>query len=951
MPPVHAPRAARRARLALALLLLGGQLAPAAGPARAQPVPPGMLGGGTPLGGLAGGPGGGQPPAAAPPGSPLLGSPTLPLTLPGGLPLPSLPPALQQEILQRIQDAASGGRAPPPLAPGSSPSLNGPGLVVPAAPSVAPLAPLSQPYPPWWGHPPPPAPAAPPGDPLSPTEAFFAARLEQAGPPLRQFGYDTFRDLAAAPPGQAPVAQVPDDYILGRDDEVLVGIRGRARQNLSLRVNRDGALLLPDLPPMPVAGRPLGEVRAEIESRVARELGGSEAFVSLGQLRQIGVFVAGEVVRPGLYPLPALASALDALALAGGVKKSGSLRAIRVEGPRGARVIDLYSVIGAEPGSPDLALREGERLVVPPLGPAVALGGEVTRPGIYELPPGAESAPLAALLRLAGQALRPSGNRFLLHGTDAQGRRALSEIGPQGRLRRGDAVLVQPGADVLSGQVRLAGHVATPLLRAAGAGGLRGLLSDPLLVKPDPYLRMGIVWRTEERTRSRRFLGFDLGRVLQRQVELPLRPADEVILLSQADIAWLASPPVQRALRGEPGVECPALQSLAIAARSSPVRFAHVRGAGFPDLGTPPCPQVFIDYPALLPFLLDQSVLLSGEARLPGLYPILDDTGLDQALAAAGGLTDTVDLSAVELSREPLEQAGAIPLSRTLLDLRSGNFAAVRLSPRDAIRLPRGFGDRDSGPVTLMGEFLRPGIYDIRRGERLSELIARAGGLSPQAYPYGAVFTRESVRQRQQEGFARSARELEQSLIQVAAGQAVAGVGGRGGGGDLGGAISAGRELANALREARAAGRMVVEANPVILAARPELDVLLEPGDLIVVPKRPNEVTVVGAVLNPGSLQFTSGWRANDYVRASGGTQRFADGGRAFVVLPNGQSVPAGLGAWQSGGPPVPPGSLVVVPQDPSPYESWGFIRDLTQTLGQISISAAALAVIARNAR
>jgi protein involved in polysaccharide export with SLBB domain len=487
---------------------------------------------------------------------------------------------------------------------------------------------------------------------------------------------------------------------------------------------------------------------------------------------------------------------------------------------------------------------------------------------------------------------------------------------------------------------------------------------------------MGVVWRVDAQTRVRRFIGFDLGRLLQGESDLPLGEADEIVLLSQADVLWLASPPVQRALRGEPPqaqpapppaaaaglppgtapppslpavADCAALQSLAVAARASPARFAHARGAGFPDLGAPPCPQVFLDYPALLPWLLDQSVLLSGEARMPGLYPILDNTGLDQVLAAAGGATDTADLSAVEFAREPQEQAGATALSRTLLDLRSRNFAAIRLSPRDAVRFARGFGDRDSGPVTLVGEFLRPGTYDIRRGERFSELIARAGGLSPQSYPYGAVFTRESVRQRQQEGFARTARELEQSLIQVAAGQAVAGS--RSTGLDLGGAITAGRELANALRDARAAGRMVVEANPVVLAARPELDVLLEPGDLIAIPKRPNEVTVVGAVLNPGSLQFTTGWRAADYVGASGGQQRFADSGRAFIVLPNGQSAPAGLGSWQGGGPPVPPGSLVVVPQDPSPYETWGFVRDLTQVLGQISISAAALSVISRQAR
>jgi protein involved in polysaccharide export with SLBB domain len=388
---------------------------------------------------------------------------------------------------------------------------------------------------------------------------------------------------------------------------------------------------------------------------------------------------------------------------------------------------------------------------------------------------------------------------------------------------------------------------------------------------------------------------------------------------------------------------------LAIAARSAPARFAHARGAGFPDIGAPGCPAIFQDHPALLGFLLDRAVLLTGEVKQPGLYPVQDDTGLDLLLAVAGGLTDGADLSAVEVAREPAERGEAIPLNRTPLDLRNRDFRAVRLAPRDVVRIPRGFTDREVGPVTLAGEVLRPGVYDIRRGERLSELLQRAGGLTPQAYAYGAIFTRESVRLRQQDGFARAARDIETSLLSVAAGQANAG--GPGQRPDLGGLVAAGRELASTLRQAQAAGRMVVEANPVLLAARPELDVLLEPGDLIVIPKRPTEVTVVGSVLNPGSLQFHPGWQAADYVRAAGGAQRFADASRAFVVLPNGQAAPAGLSGWQAGGSPVPPGSLVVVPQDPSPFETRGLIRDLTAILGQVTISTAALAVISREIR
>ena len=880
----------------------------------------GMLAGAMP-GGAAGQVPGGAPSSGplAPPALPPTLPSTLQSTLPGGAPLPLLPGSAQDEILQRILDAG-GGRAP--TAPVASP----------AAPWAAPAAAGA---------------ANPPvADPLSHTEAFFAERL---GLPLRQFGYDSFR----AGPAAAPVIGVlPDDYVIGRDDELVMALRGRTRATFNIRVLRDGTIMPPDLPPVPAAGRTLRELRAELEGRMARDMPGTELFLSIGQLRQISVFVGGEVQRPGMQALTALSSVLDALSQAGGVRKSGSLRAIRIEGPQGARVLDLYTVIAGEAGGGDIRLREGERILVPALGSVVAIAGEVTRPAIDELPAGVAAAPLATLLRLAGEPLRPAGNRFLVQGTDASGRRSFTEIRPGDLVRRGDSVLVQPGADVIANQLRLAGHVAAPITRAATRGAtLRGLLSDARLLRPDPYVRMGVVLRLDAATRVRRFVPFDLARVMAGSANLGLAEGDEVLVLGNMDIAFLASPPVQRALRGEAPAEgaCPALTMLAIAARAAPARFAHARGAGFPDIGAPGCPGIFQDHPALLSFLLDTAVLLTGEVKQPGLFPILDDTGLDLLLAAAGGVTDGADLSAIELAREPTEQGEAISLTRLQLDLRSRNFRAVRLSPRDVVRIPRGFTDREVGPVTLAGEVIRPGIYDIRRGERLSELLARAGGLTPQAYAYGTVFTRESVRIRQQDGFARAARDIETSLLSVAAGQANAAPAGQRG--DLGGLVSAGRELATALRQAQAAGRMVVEANPVMLAARPELDVLLEPGDLIVIPKRPNEVTVVGSVLNPGSLQFQSGWRAADYVRAAGGTQRFADPSRAFVVLPNGQSAPAGLGGWQAGGPPVPPGSLVVVPQDPSPFETRGLIRDVTAVLSQVTVSAAALAVIAREIR
>ncbi|MHB0669414.1 polysaccharide biosynthesis/export family protein [Roseomonas mucosa] len=215
----------------------------------------------------------------------LLMPPSLPSTLPGGQPLPGalsggLAGGAQGDLVQRLLDAASGR---------SSTTLSPPPPLPPAAPIPAMPAATAGTFPGM----------APPPDPLSNTESFFAARLPEQQPPLRQFGYDSFRQ--AAVPGLTTGA-MPEGYLLGRDDEVIIAVRGRVRTSYTLRVGRDGMLTLPDLAPIPAAGRSLGELRAEIEARVARELGGSEAYVSLGQTRQIAVFVAGRWCGPACKP-------------------------------------------------------------------------------------------------------------------------------------------------------------------------------------------------------------------------------------------------------------------------------------------------------------------------------------------------------------------------------------------------------------------------------------------------------------------------------------------------------------------------------------------------------------------------------------------------------------------------------------------------------------------------
>src|SRR5690606_27535090 len=129
-------------------------------------------------------------------------------------------------------------------------------------------------------------------------------------------------------------------------------------------------------------------------------------------------------------------------------------------------------------------------------------------------------------------------------------------------------------------------------------------------------------------------------------------------------------------------------------------------------------------------------------------YPIVQPVSLRLMLNAAGGLGRSADISRVEITRyDAAVGATTTDITRETLDLTKVSLDSVVVRPGDMVRIATRVTTRERGLVTVRGEVLRPGNYDIRRGERLSEVLARAGGLSAEAYPFGAVFTRDRVRE------------------------------------------------------------------------------------------------------------------------------------------------------------------------------------------------------------
>lgn len=838
-------------------------------------------------------------------------------------------------------------------------------------------------------------------EPLSRLELDYQKR---SGREIRQYGYDLF--ASPVQPSMGLVGRISDDYVLGVGDEVVLILHGSTERAITTAVDREGRIVTEGLPPITAAGRTFGEVRDEIQARTSKAFIGTEAFVSLGSLRQLSVYVVGEVKRPGLYRLTSLSTALDALTVAGGVNRSGSLRKIKIVTGSQTRTLDLYRLMNGQGG--DLRLSDGARIVVPVIGGTAAVYGEVLRPGIFELPMEGNSA--KELLAFAGGTIRPTGYAYVLTRVGEEGYQQVETLANlQGRVANGDIYNVGLRRDVWVGAVELLGHVRAPGIRSIGESPtLSALLGDVETFKDYPYLLFGAIETTDPVSRARVLEPFSPEKVLFGGADRKLRDKDRVILFGRSDIDFLSASNTRRVvltgtytptpMPGEKVAQrCQPLDELArLVGDTRSERYATAVRAVFSQLDVtkveeaadieasrqqreaaqisaearddsngrrivtrdefgaheaeiqgkaqtpdqdqddPMCPKVYRAVANLLPFTLEYVASADGAVRTPGVYPLSTPTSIGSLIAAAGGATFGADFTTIEVQSATSNDT---PGTRQRVDGRTIDLASVNIGPAGGIRLNTIYRAEEGGAVLLSGEFKHPGVYSIKRGEKLSEIIERAGGLSEQAYPYGAVFTRVRVKEAQEAGLQRTARELN-------AGLATAALKSKEMSADV---LMAAQQLAEKIATVDAVGRVVIEADPRVLSERPDLDTILEGGDEILIPKRPNYVLLIGDVLNPGALQFVAGKSVKSYLREGGGIQSTADDDRIFVVYPNGAAKPVKLSSWGfNTGAMVPPGTAIVVPKDVQPIDTLNLVRDISTIIGQLAVSAASIAVISR---
>ncbi len=664
---------------------------------------------------------------------------------------------------------------------------------------------------------------------------------ESTGRLLPVFGAELFESPQAYTPDTSLPA--PAEYILGVGDEVRVQVWGAVDYSGTHTLDRNGQISLPKVGTFSLAGVAVRDLEGVLRSQLSKVFTNFNVNANLGRVRSIQVYVVGQARQPGTYKLSSLGTMVNALFASGGPTTNGSMRAIQLT--RAGKVLttlDLYDFIARGDKGRDLPLQSGDVIVIPPVGPRVAVTGAFDQAAIYEL----------------------KGNQTSL-------------------------------GDIL-----------------ALSGGVPALAST----------QKALIER------------IDTTKAIPRQVQdLSLDAAGLKTLLTDGDVVSLL------------GISAAFSNAVTLQGNvAAPLRYKWFEGMKILDLIPEVDALVTGDYYARKNLLVQST----GVAKVAGAK--LDNrvrSSVDQinweyaVIERLNRKTLVVELIPFNLGKAVLEHNPA-----SNLPLQSGDVVTI-MSQND-LRLPQ---ERQSRQVRVEGEVAAPGVYQVQAGETLPQLLRRLGGLTAQAYVFGTEFSRESVRQRQQENLDSLIRRLKsQSQAQStsvasnikaenqAQAQAI-----------LQQQQAQLKSQIERLRAMRSNGRMALELDPAgkALASLPDLP--LEDGDRILIPSVPSFVAAFGSVNNENVFLYKPGKTVADVIKSAGLTED-AEPDQAFVLRADGSIVARRDRSGVFGGNfeslALMPGDTVVVPAQIDRESKYNFtvraLKDWTQILSNFGLGMAA---------
>jgi len=673
-----------------------------------------------------------------------------------------------------------------------------------------------------------------------------------------------------------------------------------------------------------------------------------DADVSLSRLRTIRLYVVGDVQRPGAYDVSSLSTPLNALYQAGGPTSRGSMRIVKhYRGKDLIEDVDLYDLLlhGVQAGTQHL--QSGDTVLVPPIGSEVTVQGMVRRPAIYELN-GEKS--LAEVLELAGGVL-PSGTlrhvdveRVEAHQSRTMLRLDIPENNNQEsvtkaldafQIQDSDKIKILPILPVTEKSVYLDGHVFRPGKYAYQEGmKVTDLVKSYSNLLPEPYGRHAEIIRLKAPNNEPEVLAFNLDDLLLGKTQdLLLKPFDTVRIFGRFDFEEPPVVTVTGEVR-EPGDHVTngatyLRDAIYLAGNTTPdaelndaqvfrrmedgnLKVVNVNlqralaGDERENILLQPTDRVFIHKTESR--VDPRTVAIEGEVARPGIYPLGDNMMASDLVRLAGGLKRSAFAQDADLTRYEIEQGSRvasehhdIPIDKALAGEPD---ADLRLRAGDVLTVRQIAGWNDIGAtISVKGEVVHPGTFGIDQGERLSDVLARAGGFSSDAYPYGAILLREQVRELQEKHRVELINDVQQQGESLKTAPE---------------AMGQWNVTLHNLQATSATGRLVVHISADVKRwAHTPADIQVRAGDVLFIPKHPNLVLVDGAVYNAIAVSFKPGRSAAWYLHQAGGPTTAADKKNIFVIRADG-SVAGGHNGLFTGSALdciLQPGDMVMVPE------------------------------------
>jgi len=637
-------------------------------------------------------------------------------------------------------------------------------------------------------------------------------------------------------------------------------------------------------------------------------------------------------------------------------------------------VIDLYDFLLKGDTSNDERLMPGDVVFIPPIGKTVSVAGQVVRPAIYELK---RERSVHDLLTLAG-GLLPTAykkmaliERIALTGGRSILKISLSKRKPVTMLKNGDLLKVFSVTDYENNPVYLLGHVKRPGKYAWHKGmRLKELLPSTDMLLPEAKLDYGVIERESGINRETSIVHFNVLEAINSKKSVALHARDKVYIFKRAQLREMPTVQISGSVQtpgkyeakknmrlwdlvmASGGLKRDALMDNVELYRIDPdskaislLRFNLGKAKG--DEANNPLlhdmDRVVVH--SVWEVKKRYKVTVMGEVNHPGEFSLAKGMHLSDLLFAAGNVTESAYLEEAEITRYTVKNNTRrvsrhmqVDLAKALQDDPEAN---ILIQPYDVLTVRRMANWGDIKHASIEGEVNFPGSYPIEEGEHLSSLLTRVGGFTSKAYLAAAVFTRVSIRKSQKKQLEELSKQMKADIARQAASLT-----------NIKDVsiqkrnqqdLNKAKAVLKQMQDAKVTGRLVIKLSDLKHFKGSDFDLRLRDGDKLMIPQQPDQVLVLGQVYNQAALLYRRNFSPDDYVDLAGGTKRFADTSRIYVIRANGE-VDAHHSAWRRKR--VYPGDTIVVPQDLEQFHLLDSVLDWGRAAANIGLSLAAFKAV-----